>query len=202
MQGSRISAGCHEQHAHQVRKEKQRRSRAPNQREKYEKSKLQKRDPVRRCQSSGGERRRRGERRARTRKKTADSGGGSQEQPRKSRSKNSEEHRTTTREFSALTFLHTRSPGRAREGASIPPADLRREQTRRMVRSSELCGGGRLDFWLGTGSGADGEGGRGEEEERGEEKGKKWAADLLACYLSHHHFLSPRPAQQFPREMR
>ncbi|PUZ47590.1 hypothetical protein GQ55_7G178000 [Panicum hallii var. hallii] len=157
MQGSRISAGCHEQHAHQVRKEKQRRSRAHNQREKYEKSQLQKRDPVRRCQSSGGERRGRGERRARTRKKAADSGRGSQEQPKKSHSKKSEEQRTT-REFSALTFLHTRSPGRAREGASIPPADPRSEQTRRMVRSSELCGGGRLDFWLGE-LGADGEGG-------------------------------------------
>ncbi|KAG2566837.1 hypothetical protein PVAP13_7NG238917 [Panicum virgatum] len=153
MQGSRISAGCHEQHAHQVRKEKQRRSRAPNQREKYEKSQLQKRDPVRRCQSSGGERRRRGERRARTRKKTADSGGGSQEQPRKSRRKNSEEH------------------------PSILPADLRSEQTRRMVSSSELCGGGRLDFCLAGGLGAEQDGGgRGRRRERGEERGKKWAA--------------------------
>jgi len=52
------------------------------------------------------------------------------------------------------------------------------------VRSSELCGGGRLDFCLAGGLGAEQDGGgRGRRREReGEERGKKWAADFV-CLL-------------------
>lgn len=84
--------------------------------------------------------------------------------------------KNTTGEFPALTFLlHIRSPGRAREGATIPPADPRSRQMRRRSRSSRSP----VVWWearfLARGSGSRwGREGEGRKRRGDEEKGKKW----------------------------